>query len=245
MASVSTITIRNVNFSFSLEKPIFQNLSLEMDLQKSPLVILGPSGCGKTTLLRLIAGLIKPKMGEILIDGKTVSDYCVSMVFQEPRLLPWKTALENVSLPIKEKIGTQAATEQARYFLQMVSMEDKATAMPGELSGGQQQRVNLARAFAAKGDILLLDEPFQSLDIPLRIELMDLTLSLLANCPQLAIMVSHDPREALYMGNRILVLGESPRGIIYDEAVTLNREDRGYGSIAQGAMEQKLLGLLR
>jgi NitT/TauT family transport system ATP-binding protein len=245
MASVSLITIRNVDFSFFAEKPIFQNLSLEMYSKESPLVILGPSGCGKTTLLRLIAGLIKPATGEILIDGKNVSDCWVSMVFQEPRLLPWKTALENVSLPIKEKMGTQTATKQARHFLNMVSMEDNATALPAELSGGQQQRVNLARAFAAEGDILLLDEPFQSLDIPLRIELMELTLSLLADNLRIAIMVSHDPREALYLGNRILVLGESPRGIIYDEAVTLNREERGYGSVAQGAMEQKLIGLLR
>ncbi|MDR0315759.1 MAG: ABC transporter ATP-binding protein [Treponema sp.] len=244
MASVSAITIRNAGFSFSADKPVFQNLSLEIDSKKSPLVILGPSGCGKTTLLRLIAGLVKPETGEILIDGKTVSDCRVSMVFQEPRLLPWKTALENVSLPIKEKMGTQAA-ERARHFLRMVSMEDKAAALPAELSGGQQQRVNLARAFAAEGNILLLDEPFQSLDIPLRIELMDLTLSLLADCPRLAIMVSHDPREALYTGNRILVLGESPRGIIHDEEVILSREDRGYGSTAQGAMEQKLIALLR
>ena len=89
-----------------------------------------------------------------------------------------------------------------------------------------------------------MDEPFQSLDIPLRIKLMDLTLSLLEGAPRLAVMVSHDPREALYMGNRILVLGESPKGVIYDDIISLNHEERRYGSIVQGEMERKLISFL-
>jgi NitT/TauT family transport system ATP-binding protein len=234
---MASVLISGVDFSFPGGGPVFHNFSLELGAE-SPALILGPSGCGKTTLLRLIAGLLKPQAGEIQARGE------LSMVFQEPRLLPWKTALENVSLPLVERMGKPAAEERARHFLRMVSLEDKAAALPGELSGGQRQRVNLARAFAFPGEILLMDEPFQSLDIPLRIALMDLSLSLLAEFPRLALMVSHDPREAVYMGKRILVLGESPRGLVHDGAVNLERPDRSYGSAAQGKLEQQLLALL-
>lgn len=234
---MASVLISGVDFAFPGGGKVFHNFSLELGAE-SPALILGPSGCGKTTLLRLIAGLLKPQAGEIQARGE------LSMVFQEPRLLPWKTALENVSLPLVERMGKTAAEERARYFLRMVSLEDKAAALPKELSGGQRQRVNLARAFAFPGEILLMDEPFQSLDIPLRIALMDLSLSLLAEFPRLALMVSHDPREAVYMGKRILVLGESPRGLVHDGAVNLERQDRSYGSAAQGELERRLLALL-
>jgi len=229
------ISIRGMYFSFAPEKPVFKNLNL--DLNQGPIVILGPSGCGKTTLLRLMAGLLKPAKGEI-------NTARASMIFQEPRLLPWKTALENTCLPLLEKLGKKDAEEEAMHFLAMVSLQDKAGSLPRELSGGERQRVNVARAFACPAEILLMDEPFQSLDIPLRIKLMDLTLLLLENYPRLAVMVSHDPREAVYIGKRILVLGNAPNGIIHDEAVSVNREERSYGSAAQGAIERKMISFL-
>jgi NitT/TauT family transport system ATP-binding protein len=233
MAAV--ISIRGLDFAFAAGKPVFRNFSLELG-DESPVVILGPSGCGKTTLLRLIAGLLKPAAGEIVTSGRGFS-----VAFQEPRLLPWKTVLENVSLPLIEQLGKKAAREQARRFLRMVSLEDKAGALPRELSGGQTQRANLARAFVCPETILLMDEPFQSQDILLRAALLDLTLSLLAESPRTAVMVTHDPREAIYLGKRILVLGENQQGIIHDESVNLDREDRSPGSAAQGRLERKLL----
>ena len=236
------ISIRGLDFAFAQEKPVFKNLNLELD--QGPVVILGPSGCGKTTLLRLMAGLLKP-------DSGTISTAAASMVFQEPRLLPWKTALENTSLPLAggripltEKLGKKEAEEKAMHFLALVSLQDKAASLPRELSGGERQRVNVARAFACPAQILLMDEPFQSLDIPLRLKLMDLSLSLLENYPRLAVMVSHDPREAVYTGKRILVLGEPPKGVIYDELISLNQEERRYGSAVQGEMERKLITCL-
>ena len=241
---MALVVIRDVDFAFGGDRPVFSKLSLELGCE-SPVLILGPSGCGKTTLLRLIAGLLRPGAGEITIQGNTAPTPAVSMVFQEPRLLPWKTVLENVSLPLTERLGKPAAGEQARRFLRLVSLEDRAAALPGELSGGQRQRVNLARAFAFPSEVLLMDEPFQSLDIPLRIALMDLTLSLLGEFPRLAVMVSHDPREAVYLGKRILVLGDNQRGVIHDETLNLERRERGYGSAAQGKLEQRLLGLLK
>ena len=229
------ISIRGLDFAFAAENPVFKGLNLDLDT--GPVAILGPSGCGKTTLLRLMAGLLVPERGEV----KTAP---ASMVFQEPRLLPWKTALENTCLPLAEKLGKKEAEEKAMHFLTLVSLQDKALSLPRELSGGERQRVNVARAFACPADILLMDEPFQSLDIPLRIKLMDLSLSLLENYPRLAVMVSHDPREAVYIGKRILVLGERPKGVIHDELINLNREERRYGSAVQGEIEQKLISFL-
>ena len=153
---MALVVIRDVDFAFGGDRPVFSKLSLELGCE-SPVLILGPSGCGKTTLLRLIAGLLRPGAGEITIQGNTAPTPAVSMVFQEPRLLPWKTVLENVSLPLTERLGKPAAGEQARRFLRLVSLEDRAAALPGELSGGQRQRVNLARSFAFPSEVLLMD----------------------------------------------------------------------------------------
>ncbi|MCL1994495.1 MAG: ABC transporter ATP-binding protein [Spirochaetes bacterium] len=230
----SAISIRNLDFAFNPGKPVFKNLNLEVSGENSPAAILGASGCGKTTLLKLIAGLLTPGAGDIAAGA-------ASMVFQESRLLPWKTALENICLPITEKLGKKEAQEVARHFLEQVSLSHKADSLPKELSGGEQQRVNLARAFSCPADILLMDEPFQSLDIPLRIKLMDLSLSLLENYPRLAVIVSHEPREAVYLAQRVLVFGQSGQGIIHDEKIDLARRDRRYGSFAMGEIEQRLL----
>ena len=231
------ISVKNLSFAFTPEKPVFKGLNLDLGTEENPqnpVVILGPSGCGKTTLLKLMARLLKPDSGELAAGT-------ASMVFQEPRLLPWKTALENTCLPIMQKLGKKEAHEKARHFLNLVSLSHKTLSLPKELSGGEQQRVNLARAFACPAQILLMDEPFQSLDIPLRIKLMDLSLSLLEDYPRLAVIVSHEPREAVYMAKRILVLGQDGAGFVHDEEVNLCREDRRYGSFAMGKIEQRLL----
>ena len=246
MAELS-VSIRGVDFFYPGGGPVFQNFSLELG-GESPVIILGASGCGKTTLLRLIAGLLKPQRGDIVRslpgDGVLPGDGIPenSMAFQEPRLLPWKTVLENVGLPLAERIGTKEARERAARFLDLVSLGDKAASFPGELSGGQRQRVNLARAFACPSRMLLLDEPFQSLDIPLRLRLMDMTLSLLEESPRLAVMVSHDPREAVYLGKRVIVL-EKGR-VFRDEKVNLDPAERAYGSAAAGERERRFLSLL-
>lgn len=240
------LALRSVDFSFNSDIPVFRQLSVEFGAE-SPVMILGPSGCGKTTLLNLIAGLRRPDAGEISnrIDS-------VSMVFQEPRLLPWKTVLENISLPLLRTMDKKAALEKARFFLELVSMKSLARAFPAELSGGQKQRVNLARAFACPGDLLLMDEPFQSLDLLMRIELMDLTRTLLDasakefNNPLFqVIIVTHDPREAVYMGKRIIVLGRRPQGIVLDECPDLPAEERLFGSASQGLMERRILEILK
>jgi NitT/TauT family transport system ATP-binding protein len=204
--------------------------------------LLGASGCGKTTLLRLMAGLLKPLAAEP--GGAIERSGDVSFVFQEHRLLPWYTVLENVSLPIEHGMGKIAARDRALQFLRRVSLEDRAGAYPSELSGGQAQRASFARAFACPAPIILMDEPFQALDIPLRLRLMETTRSLLEQEQRLAVLVTHDPREAIFLGRRILVLGSEGRGIVYETEVNLSRRDRSYGSPAQARLETQLLAVM-
>ena len=202
--------------------------------------MLGASGCGKTTLLRLMAGLLKPSAADSVIERSGE----VSFIFQERRLLPWYTVLENVSLPVERSMGRAAARDRALQFLRRVSLEDKAGAYPSELSGGQAQRASFARAFACPAPIILMDEPFQALDIPLRIRLMETTRSLLEQEKRLAVLVTHDPREAVFLGRRILVLGGEGRGIVYETVVDLSGPDRSYGSPALARVEARLLAAL-
>jgi NitT/TauT family transport system ATP-binding protein len=271
--TVPRIAVKNLSFSYD-GKPLFENLNFAIGgegagedagicpdpgislaanpgffltanpgffLAENPLVILGPSGCGKTTLLKLMAGLLHPDRGAF--EGVPRTGGC-SFVFQEPRLLPWKTVLANVTLPAEPVLGKVEAEERARHFLRQVSLEDKSAAYPGELSGGQKQRVSFARAFTFPGAILLMDEPFQSLDIPLRIQLMDLTRSLLEESPRRTVIVTHDPREAVYLGKRIMVLGKAPAGFVFDETLELAAGEWLFGSETQRRMEARLTGIL-
>ena len=249
------INVRNLSFGYG-GSPIFDHLNIDIDSDEEggPLVILGPSGSGKTTLLKLLGGLLIPQEGEIRFsENEAAAQHPVSKIafmFQEPRLLPWLTVLENVSLPLEDEMGREEARRRARYFLSLVSLEEKESAYPSELSGGQAQRVSMARAFAWPTPGLLMDEPFQSLDIPLRISLMDLTLSLLEKDVQakehsqksrFLIEVSHDPREAVYLGGRIIVLGKQGRGIVFDRK--LGSQERVYGAAVD--LERELIDALR
>jgi NitT/TauT family transport system ATP-binding protein len=163
----------------------------------------------------------------------------VSFVFQEPRLLPWLTVLENVMLPLKEIAGTRDAEARALQFLNLAGISGREDAFPHELSGGQRQRVSLARGLAYPAPFLLMDEPFQSLDIPLRLELLDLTGTLLQEENRLLIAVTHDPREALSLARRIITFGDEGRGIVLD------REEGYLKQRGKVEMEAELLRALR
>lgn len=146
-----SIGLKNVTFAYG-DTAVCRDLTWQLP-DTGVVCLWGPSGCGKTTLLRLLAGLERPTAGEIILPAPRA----VSMVFQEDRLLPWMTALENVMLP-----GT--AMPAARAILQELGLGDELHSLPAQMSGGQQRRVALARALAAPGDLLLLDEPFNGLD---------------------------------------------------------------------------------
>lgn len=187
--------------------------NISFNVQPGEIICLtGPSGCGKTTLLKIIAGLIPAKSG--IIDNQFNT---TSYVFQEPRLLPWRTCLENISFGLKVK---KISFEKRRYIALKLAKElgiyQAIDRYPHQLSGGMQQRVALGRALAIEPDFLILDEPFSSLDIGRRRQLQDLILQLL-NTRNLAILlVSHDLAEAVRLGNKIIILSTSPSKIVYE-----------------------------
>jgi NitT/TauT family transport system ATP-binding protein len=253
------IVLQNCSFSYRNGGdvvPVFKNLSLVLDpetAEANPVVILGPSGSGKTTLLKLMAGLLAPETedrdrGAEVSSSEGVAPVAAlpgSFVFQESRLIPWLNALENVYLPLKRTMGREDGEERARHFLELVSLAGKTGAFPNELSGGEQQRVSIARAFAYPAPVIYLDEPFQSLDIPLKLELLEMTRSLIEREGRLAVVVTHDPREAVFLGRRIIVLGKNTAGIVFDEPADLSPEERAFGTGAQGRLEARLLSALR
>jgi len=232
------ITIEHLSFSYpNTDRALFQDFSL---YAQGPGVcaVLGPSGCGKTTLLRLIAGFLKPQSGTLSVEGP------ISYVFQESRLFPWLSILENVSLPLFQWASKTEAREKALHMLEQVGLADKANDKPAQLSGGQQQRVSLARAFLCPASVLLMDEPFQSLDLPLRIQLMDLFLQLLQDDPRLVLAVTHDPREAIYLADRAIILQGQPLKTVWDEKVLLSRDERRYSSPAHAELEAQMFAVL-
>jgi NitT/TauT family transport system ATP-binding protein len=217
------VTLDHVSFSFGGDKngnrkKVIDDVSLV--LKETPTVILGPSGCGKTTLLRLIAGLLKPESGAIQcgtphFDGTDAiaadGEFNTAFVFQEPRLLPHLSVLENITLPSRKHLPLDELRQKAMRLLALTGLHNEADRYPDELSGGQKQRVSIARAFCYPAPLLLMDEPFQSLDLPLRLSLLETLKNLLAVENRFVAAVTHDPREAVILAKRILVLGKTGR----------------------------------
>ena len=227
---------RSLDFSFG-ENRVFSRFDFGMG-ESGITALLGPSGCGKTTLLHLIAGLLVPEKGELVDLPKT------AYLFQEPRLMPWRNLSRNVSIPIENLFGKAGAADRADRFLGAVGLGGLERSFPDGLSGGQRQRAALARAFAYPAPLILMDEPFQSLDLPLRIQLMDLLKALLEAEPRAVLMVTHDPREAIYLADRVVVLGGSPAAVVLDEPIALSSADRNYSSAASAALEARLFAAL-
>ena len=204
--------------------PVFENFKLEIS-ERQLVVIVGPSGCGKSTLLKLIAGLVQPDTGEIRVMGKPMAPYNPDAItiFQNYSLLPWRTALGNVELPLEGKNwrveDKKERRKQARMALERVGLMDWLQAYPKELSGGMQQRVALARSVVVEPKILLMDEPFGALDAPTRTEMQGMLVSLWREINNLIIFVTHDIEEALILGERIVVLSNKPAEIIDDFTV--------------------------
>jgi len=172
--------------------------------------ILGPSGCGKTTLLRMIAGIIKPNDGSF----SGIENQMISYVFQEDRLLPWKTAAENIRLVLKHRVNAEEIDSIVQKNLALVQMTDYASYYPHQMSGGMRQRISFARAFSYPSDIILLDEPFKGLDLPLKQQLMNQVRAVLSHDPRTVVYVTHEPEEAVFFGNKIIILSHRPAQIL-------------------------------
>ena len=188
------IELKNLSFSYG-EKSVLKELNHTFP-DKGIFAVMGGSGEGKTTLLRLLCGLEKPQSGEIESTYKKIS-----VAFQEPRLLPWMTAENNLNFVLpKEKAASKTAQELLRDF----ELEACAEMLPHELSGGMKQRLSLARALAMEADLLLLDEPFSALDAALKARVAPLVKN--ANKEGLTIVITHDKRDAALLGAKVLTL---------------------------------------
>lgn len=187
--------------------------------------IVGPSGCGKTTLLKLIAGLLKPTQGEIVFDDETSNGTLRSaMVFQEQALFPWMTVLDNVAFGLEMRgVHQTQRRSKAMDLLVKVGLADFFHNFPYELSGGMRQRVAILRAFLADPQILLMDEPFGSLDSQTRIVMQEELLRIWKEHRKTVIYVTHDIEEAILLGDRILVLSGRPTRIREEIIVPLIR----------------------
>jgi NitT/TauT family transport system ATP-binding protein len=197
------------------------------------LCVLGPSGCGKSTLLKEIAGFEKVDSGSITLDGNEIVGPGINriMVFQDSdQLFPWKTVLQNVVFPLKvNKIGNSNREREniARKYIEMVKLNDFCDYYPHQLSGGMKQRVALIRALVINPKILLMDEPFGSVDAVTRDELQQMLLSLRENINVTIIFVTHDIHEAILLSNRIIVMGMGPHNIkrIIENNISHPRKD--------------------
>jgi len=185
---------------------VLKDVSFEI-FEKDVVGILGRSGAGKTTLLRLASGLLEPSSGEIVNDAARIG-----YVFQEPRVLPWKTALDNVAIPLVALgMDGRRARESAREWLAKMGLQGFEDYFPGRLSGGMVQRVSLARAFAVEPDMLILDEPFGALDMQLKDAMFDLLEEHLGARPVTVLYVSHVPEDVIRIATRIFILGSGGR----------------------------------
>lgn len=189
------------------------------------LCIVGPSGCGKTTLLRLIAGLLQPTSGRITFAAEPFSGQLRSaLVFQEHGLFPWMTVLDNVAFGLEmQRVGRQERNDRARSFIEKVGLASFANSYPHELSVGMSQRVGIARAFVADAQILLMDEPFGSLDTQTRLVLQEELLRIWKDYQKLVVYVTHDIEEAILLGDRVLVMSGRPGRIREDIPIPLGR----------------------
>ena len=201
--------------------------------------LLGPSGCGKTTLLNIVAGLDRDYDGQLAlpsVPGGVMP--VVGYVFQTPRLLPWRSVRQNVELVLSEE---QRASGIAEQLLEAAGLTPFLDAFPQRLSLGMSRRVALVRAFAVRPDLMLLDEPFVSLDEPTAQRLRELLLDLWQARPTTALFVSHNLREAIFLAERIVVFSAAPGRVVADLPLPLTRAERS----EPGAVESVREGLLR
>ena len=220
------LEVSGVDFAYQDEQAVFRALSLSVAPGEF-LVLLGPSGCGKSTLLNLLSGFLQPSRGSVQIQARDVRPELPELgyVFQSPNLFPWLTVLDNVCFGLKMAglLTPGAQLAKARHYLQLVGLQDAAGKWPHELSGGMRQRVSLARALAPEPALLLADEPFAALDAMSRRHMNEELMRLCAQLGQTVVFITHDIDEAVFLADRVLVLGRAPHGIDSEHRIDLPR----------------------
>lgn len=240
---MSAVQVTSVDKVFNAGKPNQVEALIDIDLTIEPgefVSLIGPSGCGKSTLLRLIANLIEPTRGEVLVNGKSAHqarlDQDYGMAFQQSGLFEWRTVAKNIELPLELK-GWDKAKRRARALemLDLVKLPEFAQHMPWQLSGGMQQRVAIARALASHPPLLLMDEPFGALDEMTREHMQAELLNICRETGTTVVFVTHSIPEAVYLSTRVVVM--SPRPGLIKQIVDVDlgsqrdietREDKGF-----------------
>ena len=217
-----TLKLEKVSKSFAkVETDAVTHALSEVDLTMNSgefISLVGPSGCGKSTILRLVAGLIQPTTGKLTVDGKAIEGPAPNrgMVFQKPTLFPWLTVQDNIGFSLKMQGKLKGNEERVEKMIQVIGLQAFRDDYPGQLSGGMAQRVALVRSLINEPEILLLDEPLGALDAFTRMNMQDEILRIWRQTRQLAIMVTHDVDEAIYMGTRVIVMDANPGRVVAD-----------------------------
>ena len=238
------VTVRDLSKSFRLRgQPLAVLRDLNLEVRGGEvLAIVGPSGCGKTTLLRVLAGLETPDAGQVLIDGAPVAGVGRerAVIFQEPRLLPWRSVLGNVAFGLQARgISRDAAEARARHYIRLVGLGDFTDAYPRQLSGGMAQRVGIARALTVQPEILLLDEPFGALDAMTKLTMQEELARIWREERVTMILVTHDLEEAIFLADRVLVLAKGAPARLIDVGLPRPRDRNEAGFVD---MRRRLMG---
>ena len=220
------LRVESVDKRFSPEGPLVLD-DLDLTVGQGEFVsLLGPSGCGKTTLLKIVAGLLPPTTGKVFLEGResTAPSREKAMVFQHFNLLPWRTAINNVAYGLEvQGVPKAERLEKAAQFLRLLDLEGYENHYPSQISGGMKQRVGLARALATEPRLMLMDEPFGSLDALTREYLQDELARIAASQNLTVLFVTHSIDEAIYLSDRIVVMGNNPGRILVEYPVPFER----------------------
>ncbi len=231
--SVVDLQMEYVDEDRGLRHTATQHLTLDVR-ENEFLCVIGPSGCGKSTLLSAIAGFLKPKHGTVTMNGQPVTRPGADrgVVFQEYALLPWKTVIENVGLGLKLKGMPRAERDAAAmHFLTLINLAHAAHKYPHELSGGMKQRAAVARTLANKPDVMLMDEPFAAVDAQTRLTLQEELVRVWDESRLTVLFITHSVEEAVFLGDRIIVLTPGPGRVKAVVDVPIGRERRKWATI--------------
>lgn len=220
----SRLIVKNISKTFYAKKadPNLVVNDVSFDVKSNEfLVLLGPGHCGKSVILNIIAGLIKKDSGQVFLDGEEITGPSpkISMVFQKLGLMPWKTVMENVELPLKLKgVDKHKRREVSQYFIDLVGLSGFEKNYPHQLSGGMKQRVGIARAYTSNPEILIMDEPFGQLDAQTRYKMQNEIMRIWEHEKRTIIFVTNNIEEAVYLGDRIILFSQCPAQVkeIYD-----------------------------
>jgi len=227
----AAIRLEAVSRSFAIageSLAVLDAVSFEI-AEREVVAVVGPNGSGKSTLLRVVAGLLAPDAGRVMVAGVAVSqaDPRVGLVFQEPRLLPWRRAIDNVAFPLElAGVGRDERRRRAQEVLELVGLAGFADAYPHQLSGGMRQRVAIARTLVREPAVLLLDEPFSALDALTRERFNLELLALWERTATTIVLVTHSIAEAVFIADRVVVLSHRPARVVAEVPVRLPRPRR-------------------